>query len=45
MPPFPVLVARRRRIALVLLQIGGPDRLEAVGPFLRNFFSDPEIIL
>jgi ferrochelatase len=39
----PVLVARRR-IALVLLQIGGPDRLEAVGPFLRNFFSDPEII-
>jgi len=44
MPPMPVLVARRRRIALVLLQIGGPDRLEAVGPFLRNFFSDPEII-
>ena len=40
----PVLVARRRRIALVLLQIGGPDRLDAVGPFLRNFFSDPEII-
>jgi ferrochelatase len=34
----------RRRIALVLLQIGGPDRLDAVGPFLRNFFSDPEII-
>jgi ferrochelatase len=44
MPPVPVLVARRRRIALVLLQIGGPDRLEDVGPFLRNFFSDPEII-
>jgi len=46
MPPTagPVLVARRRRIALVLLQIGGPDRLDAVGPFLRNFFSDPEII-
>ncbi|WP_342242091.1 ferrochelatase [Inquilinus sp. OTU3971] len=44
MPPAPILVARRRRIALVLLQIGGPDRLEAVGPFLRNFFSDPEII-
>jgi ferrochelatase len=40
----PILVARRRRIALVLLQIGGPDRIEAVGPFLRNFFSDPEII-
>jgi ferrochelatase len=36
--------ARRRRIALVLLQIGGPDGLDAVGPFLRNFFSDPEII-
>ncbi|MGK9170319.1 ferrochelatase [Inquilinus limosus] len=46
MPPFAgsVPAARRRRIALVLLQIGGPDRLEAVGPFLRNFFSDPEII-
>ncbi|MGO1080528.1 ferrochelatase [Inquilinus sp. CA228] len=44
MPPATVLVARRRRIALVLLQIGGPDRIEAVGPFLRNFFSDPEII-
>lgn len=45
MPPFAGPVpAARRRIALVLLQIGGPDRLEAVGPFLRNFFSDPEII-
>ena len=43
MPPAAV-PAIRRRIALVLLQIGGPDRLEAVGPFLRNFFSDPEII-
>lgn len=41
MPPAAV---PRRRIALVLLQIGGPDRLGAVGPFLRNFFSDPEII-
>ncbi|MFE0758420.1 ferrochelatase [Inquilinus sp. NPDC058860] len=42
MPPAAISVPRR--IALVLLQIGGPDRLEAVGPFLRNFFSDPEII-
>ncbi|TSD83852.1 ferrochelatase [Mycobacterium sp. KBS0706] len=41
---MPPAVAPRRRIALVLLQIGGPDRLGAVGPFLRNFFSDPEII-
>jgi protoporphyrin/coproporphyrin ferrochelatase len=42
MPPAAPIA--RRRIALVLLQIGGPDRLDAVGPFLRNFFSDPEII-
>ncbi|MGF6228953.1 ferrochelatase [Inquilinus ginsengisoli] len=40
----PAVPIARRRIALVLLQIGGPDRLDAVGPFLRNFFSDPEII-
>ena len=30
--------------ALLLLQMGGPDSLEAVKPFLLNLFSDREII-
>ncbi len=29
---------------MVLFQLGGPDSLEAVEPFLFNLFSDPEII-
>lgn len=32
------------RIAVVLMNLGGPDRLEAVEPFLFNLFSDPAII-
>jgi len=32
------------KIAVVLFQLGGPDRPEAVGPFLYNLFCDPEII-
>ena len=32
------------RVAVVLFNLGGPDRLDAVGPFLRNLFSDPAII-
>src|ERR1700682_5748218 len=32
------------RIAVVLMNLGGPDRLEAVRPFLFNLFSDPAII-
>ena len=32
------------KIAIVLFNLGGPDSLEAVGPFLRNLFSDPAII-
>lgn len=31
-------------VAVVLLQLGGPDSLAAVEPFLYNLFSDPEII-
>ncbi|MDE2335568.1 MAG: ferrochelatase [Rhodospirillales bacterium] len=34
----------RPRIAIVLFNLGGPDRPEAVGPFLRNLFSDPAIL-
>jgi protoporphyrin/coproporphyrin ferrochelatase len=31
-------------VAVVLFQLGGPDSLEAVEPFLFNLFSDPDII-
>lgn len=34
----------RQRIGVVLFQLGGPDRLENVEPFLCNLFSDPDII-
>jgi ferrochelatase len=32
------------RTAIVLFNLGGPDRPEAVEPFLRNLFSDPAIL-
>ena len=32
------------RIAVVLFNLGGPDRQEAVRPFLFNLFNDPAII-
>ena len=32
------------RTAVVLMNLGGPDRLEAVQPFLFNLFSDPAIL-
>jgi ferrochelatase len=31
-------------LGVVLLNLGGPDAPEAVEPFLRNLFSDPEVI-
>lgn len=31
-------------IAVVLLQLGGPDSLDSVEPFLYNLFCDPDII-
>jgi protoporphyrin/coproporphyrin ferrochelatase len=31
-------------VAVVLFQLGGPDSLEAIEPFLYNLFSDPDII-
>jgi ferrochelatase len=33
-----------RRVGVVLFNLGGPDSLEAVKPFLFNLFSDPAII-
>lgn len=32
------------RVAVVLFNLGGPDSLDAVEPFLRNLFRDPAII-
>src|SRR5438034_3957914 len=32
------------KVGIVLLNLGGPDSLEAVEPFLFNLFSDPDII-
>jgi len=33
-----------RKLGVVLFQLGGPDSLEAIEPFLFNLFSDPDII-
>jgi len=33
-----------RKIGVVLFQLGGPDSLEAIEPFLYNLFCDPDII-
>jgi len=35
---------RRRRVAVVLFNLGGPDRPEAIKPFLLNLFRDPAIL-
>ncbi|MBI2418735.1 MAG: ferrochelatase [Ignavibacteriales bacterium] len=32
-----------KNIAVVLFNLGGPDSLEAVQPFLENLFNDPDI--
>ena len=32
------------RVGVLLLNLGGPEQLEDVRPFLYNLFSDPEII-
>jgi protoporphyrin/coproporphyrin ferrochelatase len=37
-------VAGKKRVGIVLFQLGGPDSLEAVEPFLFNLFLDPDII-
>lgn len=34
----------KEKIGVVLLNLGGPDSLDAVEPFLYNLFSDPDII-
>ena len=32
------------QVAVVLMNLGGPDSLDAVRPFLVNLFNDPAII-
>ncbi|MGB0874909.1 MAG: ferrochelatase, partial [Synechococcus sp.] len=42
-PPKTVLIGMSR-VGVVLLNLGGPERIQDVGPFLYNLFADPEII-
>jgi protoporphyrin/coproporphyrin ferrochelatase len=37
-------MAGKKRVGIVLFQLGGPDSLAAVEPFLMNLFLDPDII-
>jgi ferrochelatase len=37
-------MAAPKKIAVVVFQLGGPDTLAAVEPFLYNLFCDPDII-
>jgi protoporphyrin/coproporphyrin ferrochelatase len=37
-------LAGKKRVGIVLFQLGGPDSLEAVEPFLLNLFLDPDIL-
>lgn len=34
----------KKKVAIILFNLGGPDRPEAVEPFLFNLFNDPAII-
>jgi ferrochelatase len=38
------MTRKTRRLGVVLFQLGGPDTLEAIEPFLYNLFCDPDII-
>jgi len=37
-------MAKTSRLGVVLFQLGGPDTLAAIEPFLYNLFCDPDII-
>src|ERR1700693_3967120 len=37
-------MAGKKRVGIVLFQLGGPDSLQAIEPFLLNLFLDPDII-
>jgi protoporphyrin/coproporphyrin ferrochelatase len=40
----PSVSTNKKRVGIVLFQLGGPDSLATVEPFLRNLFLDPDII-
>jgi ferrochelatase len=42
--PAPPARPPRRRLAVVLFNLGGPDRPESIKPFLLNLFRDPAIL-
>ena len=37
-------VAQKEKLGVMLLNLGGPETLEDVQPFLYNLFADPDII-
>jgi ferrochelatase len=37
-------VAGKKKVGIVLFQLGGPDSLQSVEPFLLNLFRDPDIL-
>ena len=37
-------MSERKRVGVVLFQLGGPDTPDAIEPFLYNLFCDPDII-
>jgi len=37
-------MSQNKKLGVVLFQLGGPDSLDAVAPFLYNLFCDPDII-
>ena len=39
-----LLSPQKKRVGIVLFQLGGPDSLNNVEPFLNNLFNDPDII-
>lgn len=38
------IIPRKRRLAIILFNLGGPDRPESIKPFLVNLFTDPAIL-
>jgi protoporphyrin/coproporphyrin ferrochelatase len=38
------VISKQTKTAIILFNLGGPDNLEAVRPFLFNLFNDPAII-
>ncbi|WP_092959084.1 ferrochelatase [Falsiroseomonas stagni] len=42
--PVPTATGGRRRVAVVLFNLGGPDAPESIRPFLVNLFTDPAIL-